>query len=311
MLDKGIFKRLAHNDTGAAKGHQGGIVIPKDLGPFFPALNGNVSGANPTNDVRLEVELYINGTFLCTVNTRYQIQTWGGTRSPERRLTDNLGPLRNEAKKDDILLFFNDLTQNNRIQIHLLQQGTALFDEISSSLGTQRWGLIDAENPPISSDNFYAAEKYIDDLSSVDRELFRSDSQLLETTTTRIARDRAFRRRVLKEYDYSCAFTGRKFLTPSGASGLDAAHIIPVNKMGIDHPANGLPLSKELHWAFDRGLIGVDDTRRIIIPESVSSITGNEFLGDLHNSLIREADNTSMRADSEAFRWHREHILVA
>lgn len=311
MLDSGVFKRLAHNDTGAAKGHQGGIVIPKDLGPFFPAVDHNVSGSKPTNDIRLEVELYVNGTFLEVANTRYQIQTWGGTRSPERRLTDNLGPLRNQAQKNDILLFFNDLTQKNRIQIHLLKQGTKLFNEFNSSLGTERWGLIDTKNPPISSDIFSAAEKYIDDLSNPKEKLFRAESQLLETTTTRIARDRAFRQRVLKEYDHSCAFTGRKCLAPSGVNGLDAAHIIPVNKLGVDHPANGIPLSKELHWAFDRGLMSVNEARRIIIPQSVSSITGNEFLAELHNTPIREADNPSMRADSEAFRWHREHILVA
>ena len=31
-----IFKILANNDTGAAAGHQGGVVIPKDLRVYFP-----------------------------------------------------------------------------------------------------------------------------------------------------------------------------------------------------------------------------------------------------------------------------------
>jgi putative restriction endonuclease len=38
IFDRPMFKRLAPNDTGAAPGHQGGIVIPKDLGPYFPDL---------------------------------------------------------------------------------------------------------------------------------------------------------------------------------------------------------------------------------------------------------------------------------
>ena len=31
MIDSFVFKKLSHNDTGKARGHQGGIVIPKDI----------------------------------------------------------------------------------------------------------------------------------------------------------------------------------------------------------------------------------------------------------------------------------------
>ena len=37
--DAPFFKLLANNDTGAASGHQGGVVIPKELRPYFPSLN--------------------------------------------------------------------------------------------------------------------------------------------------------------------------------------------------------------------------------------------------------------------------------
>lgn len=65
--DAPFFKRLAHNDTGQASGHQGGVVVPKDLRVYFPALDEGLASANaPTVD-------------------RYL------TRSAESRLTDNLG----------------------------------------------------------------------------------------------------------------------------------------------------------------------------------------------------------------------------
>jgi putative restriction endonuclease len=38
-FDAPLFNVLAHNDTGQAVGHQGGIVIPKDLDPYFPQLS--------------------------------------------------------------------------------------------------------------------------------------------------------------------------------------------------------------------------------------------------------------------------------
>lgn len=127
----------------------------------------------------------------------------------------------------------------------------------------------------------------------------------------RRARDRAFRLRLLESYDYRCAFTGRKFLDPRRPNlvGIVAAHIVPVACNGSDDPANGLPLSKDLHWAFDRGLIGVDAQRRISVPKDVSELGGNEFLRDLAGNPIREANTARMRAIDEAFTWHRENRL--
>ena len=100
--DSPIFKVLANNDTGNARGHQGGVVIPKDLRPFFPGLAGTTSAAMPTMDHRIKAELFVENTYQGTVNTRYQFQTWRGKRSPESRLTDQLGPLRNSAKGGDV-----------------------------------------------------------------------------------------------------------------------------------------------------------------------------------------------------------------
>ena len=49
--DAPFFKRLAHNDTGAAKGHQGGLAFPKDLREFLPALDEGLTGeTTPTVD---------------------------------------------------------------------------------------------------------------------------------------------------------------------------------------------------------------------------------------------------------------------
>jgi putative restriction endonuclease len=103
--DAPFFKRLANNDTGNAPGHQGGIVVPMELRPYFPELDqGRTSPATPTVDRRLVVELFDGGSFLGQCATRYQFQTWGGDRSPESRITENLGPLRNRAHGGDLLI---------------------------------------------------------------------------------------------------------------------------------------------------------------------------------------------------------------
>lgn len=312
MLDTSVFKKLSHNDTGQARGHQGGIVIPRAIAQFFPPLPAVTARGGPTVDSTLTADLFVDGRRVDTVQTRYQHQTWGGTRSPERRLTDNLGSLRNEAVEGDILLFIKDLDDDGYMQLHLIRQGTAEYQALDSRIGATRWGPLDPENPPVTLDQIAEAEEYVEDEAAEAPNAFDSDRRTTETTTIRKARDKAFRSKVLDQYDLRCAFTGRKFMSPVGRMviGLDAAHIIPVSENGSDHPANGIPLTKDLHWAFDRGLIGVAADKTILVPAAVSAIAGNEFLRDLHGQPIREARQPNLRVMDEALEWHRRNRLV-
>ncbi len=263
-------------------------------------------------DSILSADLFVDGVRVDTVQTRYQHQTWGGTRSPERRLTDNLGPLRNEASKDDILLFTKDLDDDGYMQLHLLRKGTPEYVALNAKIGTSRWGPVDPANPPVTITQIVEAEEYVEEEAAEPPFAFDEERGTTETTTIRKARDRAFRGKVLEQYDNRCAFTGRKFISPVGnmVLGLDAAHVIPVSEKGSDHPANGLPLTKDLHWAFDRGLIGVAPDRTILVPASVRALPGNEFLSDLHGQPIREAHDANLRVMDEALQWHRQNRLV-
>lgn len=312
MLDTSVFKKLAHNDTGKARGHQGGIVIPKAISQFFPPLPAVTATGGPTVDSRLTADLFVDGRRVDTVQTRYQHQTWSGTRPPERRLTDNLGPLRNAASEDDILLFTKDLDDDGYIQLHLIRRGTDEYDRLNALIGALRWGPLDTNNPPVTVSEIEEARTYLDAQASAPPTAFAADRPTRMTTAMRKARDRAFRRAVLDQYDNRCAFTGRRFLSPVGTLvlGLDAAHVVPVSENGSDHPANGLPLTKDIHWAFDRGLLSVSDDRKIIVPDSVGLLDGNEFLRDLNGTPIREARTPSLRALPEAFEWHRINRLI-
>ena len=312
MLDSSVFKKLAHNDTGRARGHQGGIVIPKAIAQFFPPLPAVTTASGPTVDSALTADLFVDGQRVSTAVTRYQHQTWGGTRPPERRLTDNLGALRNEAQENDILLFTKDLDDDGYIQLHLIRQGTPEYNLLASRLGSARWGPLDPDNPPVSITELSEAEDRLRTLAEQPPSPFLDARRTVEVTSVRKARDRAFRDILLDQYDARCAFTGRKFLSPVGRGvlGLDAAHVVPVSDRGSDHPANGLPLTKDLHWAFDRGLIGVAADRTILVPDSVGALPGNEFLSGLHGRPIREARDRRLRVMEEALDWHRANRLI-
>lgn len=69
-----------------------------------------------------------------------------------------------------------------------------------------------------------------------------------------------FKREVNKAYKNTCLFTGY-FLprTPlTNSPGVDAAHILPWAKHGLNSIQNGLCLNKLCHWAFDQGILRLD-----------------------------------------------------
>ena len=84
----------------------------------------------------------------------------------------------------------------------------------------------------------------------------------------RKGRSARFQVRVVDDYHHTCALTGYRCFTADGASIVDAAHIVSWAKTQNDDLSNGLALSKNAHWMFDRGLWSVDDRLRIIVASS-------------------------------------------
>ncbi|NDC10600.1 MAG: hypothetical protein EBZ75_14920, partial [Oxalobacteraceae bacterium] len=68
-------------------------------------------------------------------------------------------------------------------------------------------------------------------------------------------RSQAFRRVVIEAYDYRCAASGERIISPTGEALVEAAHIHPFSESGDDDPKNGIALSRDMHWAMDRNLI--------------------------------------------------------
>jgi len=147
-----VFKVLANNDTGNAVGHQAGIFIPVALRPVFPVLSDSTSPDNPAVDQRIDVELYVEGTFLDRVSSRYQYQTWGGTRPPESRVTDGLVKLRSRAKGGDVLVIQRSLLQSNLYRFILFRRESPAIAEIDHLVNGRRWGdLYTDENFPAAN----------------------------------------------------------------------------------------------------------------------------------------------------------------
>ena len=126
--------------------------------------------------------------------------------------------------------------------------------------------------------------------------------------TSRVVRDRVFRKIVIRAYDERCAISGFKFINGSGRAEVDAAHIQPVQHNGPDVVNNGIALSGTAHWMFDRGLISLADDLEILISRQVNDIGSVRSLINKSGRAklpLRNAD----RPHPRFLQWHRENCF--
>ena len=80
-------------------------------------------------------------------------------------------------------------------------------------------------------------------------------------------RDPQFKRIVLLAYENRCAFCGFDGSLRSSPVAIDAAHVKMRSYRGPDHITNGVALCTFHHRLFDRGAIGLDSDRRILVSQ--------------------------------------------
>jgi putative restriction endonuclease len=263
----------------------------------------------PTLSHRIVAELFVESRFLATVNTRYQYQTWGGARSPESRLTDELGLIRNRAQGGDILLIQRSIEDLERYRLILVRQSSSEFPEINRLASGRRWGALSGALP-LSDPDLLLAEQEQRQRETEPLVLIEPDPPVVESSTRRIARSVAFRRRLLELYDGRCCICGSGLRTPDSRLECDAAHIVPRSRAGADDARNGLALCKTHHWAFDQGLFGVDGSRRVVVPRAALRVVQNDGLNAVTGVEIREAKERALQASDKAFQWHRSYVLI-
>ena len=126
--------------------------------------------------------------------------------------------------------------------------------------------------------------------------------------TSRVIRDRNFRKTVLRAYDRRCAITGLQLINGSCRAEVEAAHIRPVEHDGPDIVSNGIALSGTAHWMFDRGLVGLADDLTILVSRQTND-------PDTVRSMINETgqliapERTSECPRNEFVHWHRENCF--
>lgn len=284
------------------------MVLPKELRRYLPTLDETTTSATaPTTDRSLLVDMSLGLRPVKQIAVRYQLQTWGGTRSAESRITDGFSSLRKLAAEGDILLLQRRTDSLNRFRMILVKKASAEYQEIEQYVSGRRWGALLADLEPVSQSELSHAKAEIQTLSVKPFALINPDVVRIETRQRRVARSVVFRETVRTEYKAQCAISQIAIATPLETSEVQSAHIVPISEGGSDDARNGLALTQSIHWAFDRGIIGVANDRKVYLPKKARLMPQNEFLRLFEGKPILEAKSSALRAHKDALAWHFEH----
>jgi len=125
----------------------------------------------------------------------------------------------------------------------------------------------------------------------------------------RAQRDRQFTIDVLENFRYSCAFCGFHAVLNRVATGIDAAHVHWHSLNGPDDVENGIALCKLHHWAFDKGILGIDDDARICIASAFSAQQdGGLPLESLVNRGLAVQPHKPIA--KRFIDWHRNNVYL-
>lgn len=134
-----------------------------------------------------------------------------------------------------------------------------------------------------------------------------TETPIVQESPTRSA---AFRREIMRMYNYTCAVCQLRIFTTSGESVTEAAHIIPFSISQNDDVRNGISLCKLHHWAFDKGLISVSENYRVMIARLIESEGPVEsMLSVFRNSAVLLPEHDQLYPSQHALDWHRENIM--
>jgi putative restriction endonuclease len=118
-----------------------------------------------------------------------------------------------------------------------------------------------------------------------------------------------FKREIPKIYNYTCCISGMKINTVSSVSMVDACHIVPFSQSYDDTINNGITLCPNLHRAFDRGLISIDDNYQVkvsgVFNEEESCYSIRLFEG---RRILLPSDNR-FYPSRENLDWHLKNVF--
>jgi putative restriction endonuclease len=138
--------------------------------------------------------------------------------------------------------------------------------------------------------------------------LYKPPRNIKRFISERPVRDVSFRYQVVDvTYNGVCAITGLRLTNGLGRAEAEAAHIMSVSAGGPDVVQNGIALSKTVHWAFDRGLVSLQDDGCILVADTSET----DHLAKIvkPGTLARFPSERASRPHPVYLAWHRNNVF--
>lgn len=213
-------------------------------------------------------------------------------------------------------------TIHDRFKVRVVGQGTKSFEQLSrfaTNDGSNYWTVPSSESENIIAPGLpnqqgqlltttstqlenksLSEDQVLVDQVGLAKYLSHTPDEILAARTT----DQMFRDLVIAAYDRKCALTDVAIWV-GGFTNLEAAHIHPSSHGGGNLPSNGIALSRDLHWAFDKGGFTVGKDGCVIVHPKVAA----SELGGLLGKRIRSPMDP-FYAPRECFlEYHRTNVF--
>jgi putative restriction endonuclease len=199
----------------------------------------------------------------------------------------------------ELFLFLVDPISSAVIKENLLEK---YFSETKNELQNKSYDLFNIIENQLVADNAFEYKLRIEELkNTLSKESFEEEVYV---------RSGVFKKEIPKIYNYHCAVSGMRIESTTNAQLVDACHIVPFSVSQNDTIPNGISLSPNLHRAFDRGLIAINDNYQLIVStamkENDSPYSINQFVGKQLLLPSSEVFNPSL----ENLEWHFKNTFV-
>jgi len=135
------------------------------------------------------------------------------------------------------------------------------------------------------------------------------ENEELYRASVQTGRDARFRIEVVVlAYKYTCALTGYRMTTLEMESIVDAAHIHEFRDSRNNEPCNGIALTKNAHWQFDRGLWSLNDDYRVLVNREkfIEDGAPGQRLADFEGRRIFLPSDPKYWPEHTYLDWHRK-----
>lgn len=334
QFDKVYIHKCYENELGYRSGipKKAGrfLFVGKNITNFFPHLSKLELNDNVLIDI---IDLH-NKIISCTYvyhNSKTATSQTSETRDEYRLYIPSIIDINRDLFKPNDIIAFTKYKIDDRIYFKLnlfpVSENSQNYNRLNQFLIEAKSGSRDRNHLLVDLDNIkflkseidIHEEKIIPDdaievMSQNQKHLFDNLEEIatqvkeVPQDETGLIKSNNFRDIVLFAYMGKCAITG-KSIGYEYLSNLEAAHVMPQAHNGPDAVPNGMALSRDLHWAFDKDFFTVKYFEDDYIVDVHVNVKNNELLKEIDGIKIFKPSDPRFRLHNNALEYHQKHIF--